>query len=152
MTNYNLEPNPEYLINFKSPRNAAGKMSISPIKNYTFAIRQLAYGSIQFDRPNKRDLNFKRAQESATKDVERAFGVVQSRLGGGDSGTTLTCLPGEQNRVDSSGDHDSKDEGASVDNDMANFLALNDVGMDNPDMIQDICNNLDIRVRGRKKK
>ncbi|GKA00988.1 RNA-directed DNA polymerase, eukaryota, reverse transcriptase zinc-binding domain protein, partial [Tanacetum coccineum] len=86
-------------------------------------------------------------------------------------------------RVDSSGDHDSEDEVASVDNDMANFLASNYVGygtsnlleqwkesygdgeydydpydddmyegQDNPNMIQDICDNLDIKVRGRKKK
>ncbi|GJX63385.1 retrotransposon protein, putative, ty1-copia subclass, partial [Tanacetum coccineum] len=81
------------------------------------------------------------------------------------------------------GDHDSKDEVASVDNDMANFLASKDVGYginslleqwkesygnedydydpydddmyeghDIPDKIQDICDNLDIKVRGRKKK
>ncbi|GKC88802.1 hypothetical protein Tco_1149451 [Tanacetum coccineum] len=31
-------------------------------------------------------------------------------------------------RLDSSGDHDSKDEVASVDNDIANFLASKDVG------------------------
>ncbi|GJU98072.1 hypothetical protein Tco_1327343 [Tanacetum coccineum] len=86
-------------------------------------------------------------------------------------------------RVDSSGDHDSDDEVASVDNDMANFLASKDVGygtnslleqwkesngngeydydpydddmyevQDIPDKIQDICDNLDIKVRCRKKK
>ncbi|GKF85203.1 hypothetical protein Tco_0250101, partial [Tanacetum coccineum] len=80
--------------------------------------------------------------------------------------------------VDSSGDHDSKDEVASVDNDTANFLASKDVGygtnsvleqlkesykngeydsdpyddhmyegQDIPDKIQDICDNLDIKVR-----
>ncbi|GJY61827.1 hypothetical protein Tco_0462484 [Tanacetum coccineum] len=57
-------------------------------------------------------------------------------------------------RVDSSGDHDSEDEVASVDNDMANFLASKDVGygQDILDKIQDICDNSDINVRGRKKK
>ncbi|GJX54998.1 hypothetical protein Tco_0284895 [Tanacetum coccineum] len=86
-------------------------------------------------------------------------------------------------RVVSSGDHDSEDEVASVDNDMANFLAskkdgygTNSLleqwkgsygngdydfdpydydmyeGQDIPDKIQDICDNLDIKVRGRKKK
>ncbi|GKD25546.1 hypothetical protein Tco_1231760 [Tanacetum coccineum] len=85
--------------------------------------------------------------------------------------------------IDSSGDHDSEDEVASVDNDMAKFLASKDVGygtnslleqwkefygngeydydpydddmyegQDIPDKIQDICDNLDIKVRGRKKK
>ncbi|GJT62535.1 hypothetical protein Tco_1006068 [Tanacetum coccineum] len=43
--------------------------------------------------------------------------------------------------VDFSGDHDSDDEVASVDNDM-----------DILDNIQAICDNLDIKVQGRKKK
>nr|GEX90055.1 hypothetical protein [Tanacetum cinerariifolium] len=82
-----------------------------------------------------------------------------------------------------SGDHDSDYEVASIDNDMANFLASKDIqyctnsrleqwkepygneeydydpynddmyeGQDIPDKIQDICGNLDIKVRGRKKK
>ncbi|GJT67400.1 hypothetical protein Tco_1018880 [Tanacetum coccineum] len=56
--------------------------------------------------------------------------------------------------INFSGDHDSEDEVASVDNDMAKFLASKDVGygQDIPDKIQDICDNLDIKVRGRKKK
>ncbi|GKA38379.1 hypothetical protein Tco_0730930 [Tanacetum coccineum] len=85
--------------------------------------------------------------------------------------------------VDSSGDHDSKDEVASDDNDMANFRASKEVGygtnslleqwkesyingdydfdpydddvyegQDIPDKMQDICDSLDIKVRGRKKK
>ncbi|GKC63877.1 putative reverse transcriptase domain-containing protein [Tanacetum coccineum] len=89
----------------------------------------------------------------------------------GDEGKLLT-------RVYSSGDHDSEDEVASVDNDTANFLASKDVGygtnsvleqmkesyenreydydpndddmyegQDIPDKIQDICDNLDIKVR-----
>ncbi|GKA87942.1 retrotransposon protein, putative, ty1-copia subclass [Tanacetum coccineum] len=93
-----------------------------------------------------------------------------------DEGKSLT-------RVDSLGDHDSEDEVASVDNDMAKFLASKDVGygtnsllqqwkesygngeydydlydddmyegQDRPDKIQDICDNLDIKVCGRKKK
>ncbi|GKA10481.1 ribonuclease H-like domain-containing protein, partial [Tanacetum coccineum] len=54
-------------------------------------------------------------------------------------------------RIDSSGDHDSEDEVASVDNDMTNFLASKEVGygQDIPDKIQDICDNLDIKVRGQ---
>nr|GEW42875.1 hypothetical protein [Tanacetum cinerariifolium] len=49
-------------------------------------------------------------------------------------------------RVDYSGDHESEDEVESVDNnDMASEMDL-------PDKIQDICDNLDIRVRGRRKK
>ncbi|GKA46101.1 hypothetical protein Tco_0738897 [Tanacetum coccineum] len=86
-------------------------------------------------------------------------------------------------KVDSSGDHDSDDEVASTDNDMANFLASTKVGYgtnslmeqwkesyeyddydfdpydddmyeghDIPDKIQAICDNLDIKVQGRKKK
>ncbi|GJW62334.1 hypothetical protein Tco_0111669 [Tanacetum coccineum] len=85
-------------------------------------------------------------------------------------------------RVDSLDDHDSKEEVASVDNDMENFIASKDVGygtnslseqwkesygngdygydpydddmyegQDIPDKIQDICDNLDIKVYGRKK-
>ncbi|GJX54071.1 hypothetical protein Tco_0282440 [Tanacetum coccineum] len=79
-------------------------------------------------------------------------------------------------------DHDSEDEVASVDNDMAKFFASKNVGYgtnslleqwkefygngehdydpdddmyeghDIPDKIQDICDNLDIKVRGHKKK
>ncbi|GJX77347.1 hypothetical protein Tco_0324158 [Tanacetum coccineum] len=48
-------------------------------------------------------------------------------------------------KVDYSSDHDNEDEVASTDNDMANFMALE---KDLPDKIQDICNNLDIKVRG----
>ncbi|GJT72221.1 hypothetical protein Tco_1031507 [Tanacetum coccineum] len=85
--------------------------------------------------------------------------------------------------VDSLGNHDSRDEVASVDNDMAIFLASkkdghgtnslleqwkesygngdydfdpddDDMyeGQDIPDKIQDICDNLDIKFCGRKKK
>ncbi|GJW29872.1 putative ribonuclease H-like domain-containing protein [Tanacetum coccineum] len=84
-------------------------------------------------------------------------------------------------RVVDSGDHDSDNEVASVDQDMANCLASNDVeygtnslleqwkkpygndeydydpynddmyeGQDIPDKIQDICDNLDIKVRGHE--
>ncbi|GJU63260.1 hypothetical protein Tco_1148473 [Tanacetum coccineum] len=93
-----------------------------------------------------------------------------------DEGKSLT-------NIDSLGDHDSEDEIASTDNDMANFLAskkdgydtnslleqwkesyvngdydfdpYNDdmyEGQDIPDMILDICDNFDIKVRDRKKK
>ncbi|GJW47586.1 retrotransposon protein, putative, ty1-copia subclass [Tanacetum coccineum] len=86
-------------------------------------------------------------------------------------------------KVEYAGDYDSKDEVASVDNDMAHFMASKKVGFgtqslleqcrdsygngdydedpydddmyegqDLPQEIQAICNNLDIRVRGRKKK
>nr|GFD23399.1 hypothetical protein [Tanacetum cinerariifolium] len=47
------------------------------------------------------------------------------------------------------GDHDSEDEVESVDNDMTRSMALE---RDIPDKIQDICDTLDIRVRGRRKK
>ncbi|GJU81792.1 retrotransposon protein, putative, ty1-copia subclass [Tanacetum coccineum] len=80
------------------------------------------------------------------------------------------------------GDYDSEDEVASVDNEMASFLAKKDgygtqslleqwkesyengdyeydlydddmyEGQDIPDKLQAICDNLDIKVRGRKKK
>ncbi|GJS41688.1 retrotransposon protein, putative, ty1-copia subclass [Tanacetum coccineum] len=50
-------------------------------------------------------------------------------------------------------DYDSEDEVASVDNEMANFLAKKDgYGHDIPDKLQAICNKLDITVRGRRKK
>ncbi|GJX80154.1 hypothetical protein Tco_0328303 [Tanacetum coccineum] len=53
-------------------------------------------------------------------------------------------------KVDSSGDHDSEDEVASIDNDMVNFVASkkDGCGQDIPDKIQDICDNFDITVRG----
>ncbi|GKD13598.1 hypothetical protein Tco_1198005 [Tanacetum coccineum] len=51
-------------------------------------------------------------------------------------------------------DHDSEDEVESVDNDMQRFMALERVGFGQeiPDKIQSICDNLDITVRGHKKK
>ncbi|GJS95715.1 bifunctional polymyxin resistance protein, ArnA [Tanacetum coccineum] len=54
-------------------------------------------------------------------------------------------------KIDSSGDHDSDDDVASVDNDMANFQASKKVGygQDIPDKIQAICDSLDIKVRGQ---
>ncbi|GJX64358.1 hypothetical protein Tco_0298701 [Tanacetum coccineum] len=84
-------------------------------------------------------------------------------------------------KVDYSGDYDSEDEVASFDNEMASFLAKKDgygtqslfeqwkesyengdyeydsydddmyEDQDIPDMLQAICDNLDIKVRGRKK-
>nr|GEX87337.1 hypothetical protein [Tanacetum cinerariifolium] len=69
--------------------------------------------------------------------------------------TTLVDDEGKPlTRVNSSGDHDSEDEVASVDNDMDNFLASKDVsyGWDILDKIQDICDDLDIKVQGHKKK
>ncbi|GKE21069.1 putative reverse transcriptase domain-containing protein, partial [Tanacetum coccineum] len=85
-------------------------------------------------------------------------------------------------KVDYSGDYDSEDEVASIDNEMASFLANKDgygtqslleqwnesyengdyeynpydddmyKGQDIIDKLQAICDNLDIKVRGRKKK
>ncbi|GJW77113.1 retrovirus-related pol polyprotein from transposon TNT 1-94 [Tanacetum coccineum] len=64
-------------------------------------------------------------------------------------------------KVELLGDYDSEDEVASVDNDMARSLASERVdpydddmykGQDVTQEIQAICDNLDIRVRGRKKK
>ncbi|GJX53144.1 hypothetical protein Tco_0281513 [Tanacetum coccineum] len=58
-------------------------------------------------------------------------------------------------------DYDNEDEVASVDNDMARSMASERVdpydddmyeGQDLPQELQAICDNLDIRVRGRKKK
>ncbi|GJW71885.1 hypothetical protein Tco_0128802 [Tanacetum coccineum] len=48
--------------------------------------------------------------------------------------------------------YDSEDEIASVDNDMARFMASERVGRDLSQELQAICDNLDIRVQGRKKK
>nr|GEX66109.1 hypothetical protein [Tanacetum cinerariifolium] len=107
------------------------------------------------------------------KDVEPAIEVSKSN--------PLDVLNSVENDVDF-GDHDSEDEVASVDNDMANFLASNKVGyvinnmleqwkesyvngdydfdlydddmyegQEVPDKIQDICDNLDIKVRGAHK-
>nr|GEZ64263.1 hypothetical protein [Tanacetum cinerariifolium] len=49
-------------------------------------------------------------------------------------------------------DYDSEDEVALVDNYMARSMGSKRVGHDLPQELQVICNNLDIRVRGRKKK
>ncbi|GJU17242.1 hypothetical protein Tco_1145208, partial [Tanacetum coccineum] len=60
-------------------------------------------------------------------------------------------------KVECPGDYDSEYEVASVDNDMARSMALERVefGTQSQDLsqeIQAICDNLDIRIRGRKKK
>ncbi|GJZ07484.1 UvrD-like helicase, ATP-binding domain, P-loop containing nucleoside triphosphate hydrolase [Tanacetum coccineum] len=50
-------------------------------------------------------------------------------------------------------DDDSEDEVATVDNEMAGFLAKEDgYGQEIPKMLQAFCNRLDINVRGRMKK
>ncbi|GJR07793.1 retrotransposon protein, putative, ty1-copia subclass [Tanacetum coccineum] len=49
-------------------------------------------------------------------------------------------------KVEFLGDYDSEDEVASVDNDMAHFIASEMVGQDLPQELQAICDNLDIRV------
>ncbi|GJT60319.1 hypothetical protein Tco_1003852 [Tanacetum coccineum] len=50
-------------------------------------------------------------------------------------------------------DDDSEDEVATVDNEMAGFLAKEDgYGQEIPEMLQAFCNRLDINVRGRMKK
>ncbi|GJV19662.1 zinc finger, CCHC-type containing protein, partial [Tanacetum coccineum] len=54
-------------------------------------------------------------------------------------------------KVDYLVDHDSEDEVGSVDNDMARSMA-SEKARNIPDKIQAICDNLDIKVRGRKKK
>ncbi|GJU21321.1 hypothetical protein Tco_1154663 [Tanacetum coccineum] len=50
------------------------------------------------------------------------------------------------------GEYDSEDEVASIDNDMARSMTSKRVGQDLSHELQAIYNNLDIRVRGRKKK
>ncbi|GJZ22325.1 hypothetical protein Tco_0559364 [Tanacetum coccineum] len=60
-------------------------------------------------------------------------------------------------RVDFPVDHDSDDEVYSVDNDMARSMVTETIGFgtqsqDLPDKLQDICDSLDIRVRGCRKK
>ncbi|GJT53543.1 hypothetical protein Tco_1206324 [Tanacetum coccineum] len=55
-------------------------------------------------------------------------------------------------KVEFLGDYDSEDEVASVDNDMTRSMASERIGQDLPQELQAICNYLDIRVRGRKKK
>nr|GFB80558.1 hypothetical protein [Tanacetum cinerariifolium] len=60
-------------------------------------------------------------------------------------------------KVAYSDDHDIEDEVESVDNDLARCMASERVGFgttgqETPDKIHSICDNLDITVRGRKKK
>ncbi|GJS34465.1 retrotransposon protein, putative, unclassified [Tanacetum coccineum] len=59
-----------------------------------------------------------------------------------------------QEKVDYLGDHDSENEVEPVDNEMECFLSSKRVGygQEIPDNIQSLCDNLDIKVRGRKKK
>ncbi|GJS51780.1 hypothetical protein Tco_0625142 [Tanacetum coccineum] len=52
-----------------------------------------------------------------------------------------------------SGDYDSEDEVSSVDNEMASFASWRRrMAMDIREKLQAICDDLDIKVRGRKKK
>ncbi|GJZ03749.1 hypothetical protein Tco_0537024 [Tanacetum coccineum] len=62
-------------------------------------------------------------------------------------------------KVEYSGDYDSEDEVALVDNEMASFFVKKDgygndmyEGQEIPNKIRSICDNLDIKVRGRRKK
>ncbi|GJU04816.1 hypothetical protein Tco_1121246 [Tanacetum coccineum] len=61
-------------------------------------------------------------------------------------------------KVNSLGDYDSEDEVALVDNEMASFWLLRWMAIvlivcqEVLEKFQSICNNLDIKVRGRKKK
>ncbi|GJR82707.1 ribonuclease H-like domain-containing protein [Tanacetum coccineum] len=54
-------------------------------------------------------------------------------------------------KVDYSGDRDGEDEVEPIDNEMASFMASKRLSRI-PDDIQSICDNSDIKVRGRKKK
>ncbi|GKA70021.1 hypothetical protein Tco_0776085, partial [Tanacetum coccineum] len=54
-------------------------------------------------------------------------------------------------KVEFPGEYDNEDEVASVDNDMTRSMASERVGQDLSQDLQAICDNLDIRVRGRKK-
>ncbi|GJS00847.1 hypothetical protein Tco_0357387 [Tanacetum coccineum] len=55
-------------------------------------------------------------------------------------------------KVEFLGEYDSEDEVASIDNDMARSMASERVGQDLSHELQAKCDNLDIRVRDRKKK
>nr|GFB26670.1 hypothetical protein [Tanacetum cinerariifolium] len=58
-------------------------------------------------------------------------------------------------KFEHSGDHVSEDEFEPIDNEMASFMASKlwvGYGQEIPDNIQYICDNLDIKVRGRKSK
>nr|GEV80904.1 hypothetical protein [Tanacetum cinerariifolium] len=59
-------------------------------------------------------------------------------------------------KIDYIGDHDSEDEVKPIDNDMERFVAFKPSGVGYgqkiPENIQSVCDNLDIKVRGRKKK
>ncbi|GJX91675.1 RNA-directed DNA polymerase, eukaryota [Tanacetum coccineum] len=45
ITNYNVDPFPDYFHFFKQRSDCTGRLGFSPILKYTSAIRQLAYGS-----------------------------------------------------------------------------------------------------------
>ncbi|GJX14779.1 metallopeptidase, catalytic domain-containing protein [Tanacetum coccineum] len=77
----------------------------------------------------------KKKDAEPTKEIERVS--IDGKY-------TLVDNEGETlEKANSSGDHDSKDEVESVDNEMISFLASK---KDIPDNIQSICNNLDIKV------
>ncbi|GJX59326.1 hypothetical protein Tco_0290716 [Tanacetum coccineum] len=71
-----------------------------------------------------------------------------------DGKVTLVDYEGKPlQKLVSSGDYDSEDEVTLVDNEMASFLAKKDGrGQEIPDKLQAICDNLDIIVRGHRKK
>ncbi|GJS47822.1 retrovirus-related pol polyprotein from transposon TNT 1-94 [Tanacetum coccineum] len=85
-------------------------------------------------------------------DVDLGINGGTSNLTNKKANSSESSFWNAESSIDSSSDHDSDDKVASVDNDMANFLASKDVGygQDTPDKIQDICDNLDIKVRGRE--
>ncbi|GKD67399.1 ALP1-like protein isoform X1 [Tanacetum coccineum] len=104
---YDVEPILEYFTYFKSRYDVTGRLSIGPILKCTSAIHQLAYDTapdafdeyLQIAEPDdiypawstfvkmfpvardEKSLKFKRVQEAARKDIERAFGVLQGRWG-----------------------------------------------------------------------
>ncbi|GJX62515.1 hypothetical protein Tco_0295415 [Tanacetum coccineum] len=101
--------------------------------------------------------NVETSSTSTTPIIDKIRKLEKLIIGG--RATLMDDVGKPLKKVEYSDDHDSENEIESVDNDMARSMASenpydDDVceGHDIPDKIQDIGDNLDIRVRGRNKK
>ncbi|GJV29467.1 putative ribonuclease H-like domain-containing protein [Tanacetum coccineum] len=139
--------------NLKKPSQAPRGAPVGP--NVGFKPAKQFYRSVSKKTNANTNGNKKKDVELAKEVIKRPI-LVDLR-----SGMRKVNLVDDEGRplekVDSSGDHDSKDEVKSVDNEVASFLALKKVGygtksQEIPCKIQSIYDNLDINVRGRKKK
>nr|GEV95441.1 hypothetical protein [Tanacetum cinerariifolium] len=135
-------------------------------------------------KPNQAPRSVSVGPKVGFKPAKQVYRVVPKKTNANTIGNKKKDVePPKEKKVDSSSDHDSEDEVASVDYEMKSFLASKKVGYgtnslleklkesyenadydydpyDNdmyegqniPDKIQSICDKLDIKVRGHKKR